>query len=175
MTEMPAPAATADTETTQGRRWPRYLLLASLALNLLFVGMIGSAFWRGGWGHDRGNPSNMIGYVMQMPAERRTQLMSLSKGLRAEARELRLQARQANADRLTLLRAETFDKVRYIEAQTRQIEAETKVRLLMRTVLADTAAIMTAEERRAFVRWRGPGRMRQDQADPEADGQQLKK
>ncbi len=166
---MTAPVSDASTVTQPRRRWRRYLLLASLALNLLFVGMVTSAMWRGGWSNNRGGGANIIGYIAQLPADRRAQLMGLSKDIRGEVRQLRQQVRQANADRMSALRAETFDKQRYIEAQTRQIEAETKVRLLLRNVLAETAATMSADERRAYLRWRGPQRLLPDPVDLDGD------
>jgi uncharacterized membrane protein len=175
MTDMSAPETDANSVTTLRRRWPHYLLIASLALNLLFVGMVTSAMWRGGWGTNRGNPSNIIGFIGQLPVERRTQLLNLSKDIRGEVRQLRQQVRQANADRTAALRADAFDKQRYVEAQTRQIEAETKVRLLMRTVLAETAASMTGDERRAFLRWRGPQRMLSETPDPDMDPPPVKR
>jgi uncharacterized membrane protein len=166
---MTMPVTDPPASTTPLRRWPRYLLIASLALNLLFVGMLASAFWRGGWGQGRGNPTNIIGYLSTLSPERRAQLLDLSKDVRGEVRGLRQLVRQANADRMAALTAETFDKQRYIDAQTRQIEAETKMRLLMRNVLAETAASMTLVERKTFLRWRGARRMLSDGIEPDGD------
>lgn len=138
-------------------RWARFALVASLALNVLFVGTLLGALWRGGsggmWGRSGGN---IIAYVASLPADKREKLMQNSRELRQQIRPLRETARQAARDRVAALSTEPFDKARYLEAQTRQIDAETKVRMLMRDVVADAAANMTLDERKAFLRWRGP-------------------
>jgi uncharacterized membrane protein len=134
----------------------KWLLVASLALNVLIIGVVMGAIARGGQTGGRGAPQNVIGYVMSLPADRRQELMQRSAGVRPELKALRQQIRAANRERLSALAAEPFDRARYIAAQTRQIETETKVRMLMRDIVADTAAGMSLDERRAFLRWR-PG------------------
>ena len=143
------------------RRWMRWALIASLALNLLVVGAVVGSFVRGGgpWGQGgRGAPGNIIGYVMSLPAERRGELLKRSSALRTEMRMLRQQVRAANRERIAAFTAEPFDRQRYVDAQTRQIETDRQIRLLTRDVAADTASGMTADERRAFLRWRSPPR-----------------
>lgn len=157
------------------RRWMRWAFIASLALNLLVVGAIVGSFVRGGgpWGGGRGGSGNIVGYVMSLPAERRGELLKRSTAIRAEMRALRQQVRSANRDRLAAFTTEPFDRQRYIDAQTRQIEADRQIRLLTRDVVAETAASMTSDERRAFLRWRGPPRG--PGAEDDADGPPQKK
>jgi uncharacterized membrane protein len=72
---------------------------------------------------------------------------------------LRDTVRASSRERVAALSAEPFDRQAYITAQTRQIEADTKLRMMMRDAVAETAAKMTADERRAFLRWRGQRRI----------------
>jgi uncharacterized membrane protein len=139
------------------RSWLKWLLVASLALNVLVFGVVIGAFVRGS-STGRAAPQNLIGYVMSLPAERRQELMKRSAAVRPEMKALRQQIRAANRERMAAITAEPFDRERYIAAQTRQIESETKIRMLMRDLVADTAAGMSLDERRAFLRWRPPFR-----------------
>jgi uncharacterized membrane protein len=150
----------SDTTTSDKpkRRWTRYLLVGSLALNLLILGVIAGAAVRGPgpWmGQRMGGAGNIFGYVSSLPPERRNELTKRGAVMRGELRPLRQQAREANRARTDALLAEPFDRQRYIDAQTRQIEAETQIRLLMRNLVADTAGGMSLAERRAFLAWRG--------------------
>jgi uncharacterized membrane protein len=172
---MTAPQLETGSATPATRRWPRYLLIASLALNLLFIGMTASAMWPNRWGPQRGNATNIMGFLAQLPPERRAKLMSAMRDVRPELRALRQQIRAAAEDRVAAIKSETFDKQRYIDAQTQQIEAETKLRLLMRTVFAETAGSMSADERRAFLRWRGAARVQGDAPDPDTETAPAKK
>ena len=108
---------------------------------------------------------NIVGYMASLPPDRRAELMQRSKGLREQSRALRQAARQAAKDRAAALLAEPFDKQRFIDAQTRQIEAEQRLRLAVRDVIAEAASNMTAAERRAFLNWRD----RRGGPPPEAD------
>jgi uncharacterized membrane protein len=148
--------------------WKKWMLVASLALNVLIFGVVLGAFVRGGAPGGRGAPQNLLGYVTSLPADRRQDLMKRSAPLRPELKALRQQARAANRDRLAAFTTEPFDRALYVEAQTRQIETETKIRMLMRDIVADTAAGMSLDERRAFLRWRPAFRAQPaDDAEPE--------
>jgi uncharacterized membrane protein len=139
------------------RPWVKYLLIASLALNLLMVGTLAGAALRAR--QALGGSGNVFGYIDRLPKERRDVLHSRAGELRPALRQMREQVRQAARDRTAAMLAEPFDKPRYIEAQSKYIEAETKLRLLMRDAVAEIAGTMSLEERRAFLHWRGARRM----------------
>lgn len=92
----------------------KVLLGASLALNLLFVGLIGGALWRNGGGdgpgHRDGGPSLQsyaAPYVQALPrAERRALHRSIRSAHPMAGREAR---RAVYAQMLEVLRAEPFD------------------------------------------------------------------
>lgn len=148
------PSATPPT-AKRTSRWLKLALILSLAVNVLFVGSVAGAIWRGGAGPWAGRGAgNIVGFMTSLPPERRSELMQRSKALREQARALRHEARQAARDRSAALLAEPFDKQRFIDAQTRQVDADGKLRLLFRDIIADAAASMTPAERRNFLNWR---------------------
>jgi uncharacterized membrane protein len=150
------------------RPWAKYLLIASLALNLLVLGAIASAAFRGRHFTGGQGGTNIFGFMDQLAKERREALAVKARELRPQLRELREQVRAASRERADALINEPFDRQRYISAQTRQIETEGKLRMLMRDAVADLAGTMTLEERQAFARWRGQRRML-GPADPGLD------
>jgi uncharacterized membrane protein len=165
MTDMP--------NTSNGmmtRSWAKYLLIGSLALNVLVFGAVASMALRGpGAWHQEGQ-SNIFAFMSQLSPERRDELQRQAREMRGTIRELRETVRAASRERAATMLVDPFDRQRYINAHTRQIEADTKLRTVLRDAVADTAAKMTLEERRAFARWRGQRRM-MGSSDPGLDDQ----
>ncbi len=152
MSDQPTPVTAAPKRAS---RWLKLALILSLALNVLLIASIAGAIWRGGAGSWGGRGAgNIVSFMASLPAERRAELMQKSKGLRDQSRALRQAARQAARERADALVAEPFDKQRFIDAQTRQVEAEGKLRLLFRDIIAEAASSMSPAERRAFLNWR---------------------
>jgi uncharacterized membrane protein len=137
----------------------KYLLIGSLALNLLVFGAIASMALRGpgGWHHP--GSGSIFAFMAQLSPARREELQRHTREIRASVQTLRDTVRASSRERVAALSAEPFDRQAYITAQTRQIEADTKLRMMMRDAVAETAAKMTADERRAFLRWRGQRRI----------------
>lgn len=149
-------------ETRQSRpawslRGTRVTLLTSLALNALFLGGLVSAFFRHGAESTSGR-QNLGAYVSTLPKGRGDAILKRADERRRSVGPLRRDARQARDDALSALTTEPFDRERFIAAETRLIEAENVLRLAQRDILADIAASLTPEERRAYLRWRGPPR-----------------
>jgi uncharacterized membrane protein len=132
-------------------KWLWALLVASLSANLLVAGAWLGAGWRMHRGWERhGGPDAL----RNMPEERRQKLRSV---LGERHREIapRLKAlREQRREAARLLEAEPFDKKAFVDAMTRYIDAEAKVRAEMQPIIAEAAGQMTAEERRAFLRQR---------------------
>ena len=154
-------------------RWIKWLLIASLAANLLVVGAVASAVWRGRSAHlfQMSGGANLAGYVGSLPHDRRRDLMARGQGSRQDLVAMRGEVRVARRDMYNTLAAEPFDKQRYIDAQARLLELEVRQRTAMRPWLAEMAAGMSTDERRAFLKWRvrdrfGQQRGGDDLADP---------
>lgn len=139
------------------RPWVKYLLFASLALNLLVAGAFASAAFRAR--QVVGGGAGVFGFIDHLPKERRDHLQGQVREARMEIRRLREQVRSAARDRAAALLAEPFDKQQYLDAQNRFIEADMKLRRLMRDAVAAIAGQMSQAERRKFVHWRGARRM----------------
>jgi len=148
--------ATTSGARPRGPRWMRIALLASVALNVLVLGVVAGTMWRlrdaaaaGALG------PNMLAYSTTLTGERREQIRQMFHERRAAIRPLRRAAQEARRDMVRTLAAEPFDKAALAAAHERMLAAETQVRRAIGAVVADAAEKLTAEERRGFMRWRG--------------------
>lgn len=166
---------TSDTSETSAKaprssRAVRWVLLASLAVNALFVGGLISAFLRYGGPlmmTSAAAPNGIGAFLGSLPADRRGAVWKGAGDKRRAMMPLRRDVRAARRDVLAVLTAEPFDQSAFIAAQTRLIEAEHRQRLSQRDMLVDVVGSLTAEERRAYIRWRGPMRGAQSGEDDE--------
>lgn len=167
--------AAADTPAKQ-RRAPRWLwvtLLTSVALNLAFVGLAAGSMWhmRTAFLGGPGLASSLAGFTTTLPPERRSELRRLMADERAALKSLRQDARRARAETSDAFQTDPFDKARFDAAQTRQIEAELKVRQSMARMVSVAAPKLSLEERRGVLakgrQWRArlPGRNILDEDD----------
>lgn len=167
--------------TSGGRafgRTPRsltMLLIASLALNCLFLGMAAAAMWRlrgPGPTHAYIVP-NLLGYASTLPSERRKQLWDLSEQERQILRPFRREVRMAREEVVRALAAEPFNREEFMAAQARQGEAENRARAAVDNLYAKIASGLTLEERRNFQGWRHhrrpPGQNLLDEPDQPAN------
>ena len=153
---------TADTPVPMNARarlsrGGRIALLASLALNALFIGVFVSAFVRHGGGPPARNSNGINGlgaYVQTLPADRSRDISRRSNDKRQAIGGLRREVRAARDEAFATLSADPFDQERFVAAQKRLIEVEHRQRLGQLEILADIASAMTADERRAFLNWR---------------------
>ena len=160
---------------TRRARWLKPVLFASLALNLLVLGALASATWRyrsPEMAALQFGPGNIVSYVGDLPAERRAVLWKQTTEPRRALGPLRRAVRAARRDAFATLSAEPFQPQRYIEAQSRVIDAERVQRLAAAKLFAEVASTLTADERRGFIRWREkrlPPNQRGDGPDTDRD------
>lgn len=137
-------------------------LIASLAINALFVGSLVAAFVRHGSARfgppGAGAQNNLGAYVATLPTERGKAIWRLASDARRAVGLHRRDIRQARDEVLAVLTSEPFDKARFLTAQTHLIEVEHAQRVAQRDMLAAVAGSMTQEELRGYVRWRSPPR-----------------
>ncbi len=159
MTTEPGDAA-QDAARGVPARLPRWLypaLIASMAINLLFVGGVGAAFWhhrQGPGGHGRGGDFGLMGFVRELPRERQTFVRDQLTAARQMLRPLRKAVRDAWDQSNTALAAEPFDKEALKAALAQQTDAESKFKSAMTSALAETAEQLKPEERRLLQTWR---------------------
>lgn len=140
-------------------RRTRYALIASLALNLLFVGTIGGSIWafrhHAPWAMSGVN-AHLLGFTATLPADRKYAVWQATREERRALRPLRKEVRAARAEARQALLAQPFDKQKFSAAQMRVLEAEVVARRAAHQLFIAVADVLTPEERAAFARWRPP-------------------
>lgn len=103
------------------RRWVKPLLVVSLALNLLFVGLVAGAFWRhgfGGWGGPKGKilAVSIEQLITELPSEKRKKAEDVLSRLRSDMSP-RARARQQTRKRaIEALTADPFNEDKFRDA-----------------------------------------------------------
>lgn len=160
---VPDPAA----GTPSKRSW---LLIVSLAFNLLILGGVaGAVLTHGGPGGRRGpfgpaDPLNLghliggeqglRGFGRTLPPDRRKALHVLIEQARQTIQPLRKVTQQARADALVILKAEPFDSQRLDKAMSDLIAAESALRRASASAFVGAMGQMTPDERARFQGWR---------------------
>lgn len=143
-------------EPRRPRRWLWIALLASLAINLMVLGVVAGAglSWRYAAAAHGGFGPSLLGFVRQLPAERRTVIRRLTSAQREQVAPLRREARLARKEAARALLAEPFDKEAFRLANNRVNAVEARIRDSGVDLIIEVAAAMTAAERREFLSWR---------------------
>lgn len=138
---------------------PKYskLLIASLALNLLILGLIGGAVFSHRFGRPHefhlGDPG-FRGFMRSLPKDRRELLRSAGEQGRQTWRPLRQAVQQARAEVDLAMSAVPFDASRAEKSLNELIAAEATARRAGTAVLLSAVSKMTPEERVSFQKWR---------------------
>lgn len=156
MTDAAVPAP-----TPKRRRWIWAFLIVSLAINALLVGVIARGLWSAranvmmsGGGIEAALPA----FVDTLPTQRRDELRRSSLTQRPGAlRPLRVEVRRARMEAYRAFIADPFDKSAFVAAQSRLFEAEGNLRMTVQRMLPEIGERLTAQERRAYLNWRGGG------------------
>lgn len=153
--ETPRPAASPS-------RWLYSALVASLAINLLVLGFMGTAAWqhRGhGWGH-RG--PGLLGFVSQLDDSRQAEMRQKITAASEALDPLRQKARDSWKTANGSLTVEPFDAAKAKEAFAKARDDELQLKLAISNSLVDTAATLTPEERKLLQAWRDKRRGKYD-------------
>ncbi len=165
-------ADAAATPQPRASRRTRYALIASLALNLLFVGTIGGSIWafrhHAPWSMGGVN-THLRGFAATLPVERRFAVWQATREERRALWPLRKEVRAARAEARQALLAQPFDKQTFSAAQMRVLEAEVVARRASHQLYIAVADALSPEERAAFARWRPPPGWRAKRADRTSD------
>jgi len=170
-------AMTMGQTVRRAPRWMLLLLIASLAVNFLFLGLAAGAMWK-----FRGPPPlagvtpNLLGYASTLPSDRRKALWDETEAERQHLRPFRREVRAAREETIQALVADPFDHAKFAAAQEKQSDAEQRARKAVRDLFAKIADRLTPEERRAFPTWRErrrpPGKNLLDEPDQPAQAKQ---
>lgn len=135
-------------------------LIASLALNLLFVGLFATAAWEHRHKPPKNNEPGLLGFVRELPADRQGPVRSEITAAHELLNDLRAMVRKSWLDTNALLTAEPYDKEKFKAALTGLAEMEAKYKRSIYYGMADTAEKLTPEERKLLQAWREKRRLR---------------
>jgi hypothetical protein len=135
--------------------------VASLALNLLTVGVISASLWQ--WRHvaepaNGGFPAQLLEFSRMLPGDRQTEVQGLITKNEPQMQPLREEVRRARHDAVQSFVAQPFDRDRFLATNGRLVEQELKLRQAQLGTIADISAKLSADERRAFIKWRRKNR-----------------
>lgn len=136
-------------------RWLFPALVASLALNLLFVGgVVGAKVMHKRYGGPHGADFGLMGFVRELPDERRKLIRDEIKKAREAMKPMRATVRDAWGEANAVLTVEPFDKQKFKAAMAKLSDAEVQFKTAVSNSLADTAEKLTPEERKQLQAWR---------------------
>ncbi|MGO4126773.1 periplasmic heavy metal sensor [Inquilinus sp. YAF38] len=129
------------------RSW-RWALIASLALNLLLLGVIGTWLWRS---DSRSGPSALAEAVATLPEPDRTTLGQLLDQRRAEAKPLLDELRRQRAAVNEVLSAEPYDPDKVAAALTAMSDEFKQLRGVVQGTILEIMPKLSAEQRRKML------------------------
>lgn len=136
---------------------PRYLypaFIASLALNLLFIGLFAAAVWHHHEESSRAYEPGLLGFVRALPESRQIAVRNEITGAREAMKDLRTNVRKSWSDANALLTVEPFDKAKFTAALAKLRETEDLYKSALNNAMADTAANLSPDERKILQSWR---------------------
>lgn len=151
----------AASANAPSRRW-RALLLASLALNLMFAGLAAGTAWT--WKRHHTSPAAgraatdfaLQSFIASLPKDRARELRRvIRQNGRPNILPLMSAVREARRGAAGVLAADTFSREELVAAFSAIDQAEAASKAAIRGVIVAAAGQMTAEERRALAaRWK---------------------
>ncbi|MGL4395897.1 MAG: periplasmic heavy metal sensor [Hyphomicrobium sp.] len=139
------------------RRWLYGLLVASLAVNLLVAGAFAGAFWshrHGGFRKPHDEAPGLLGFVRQLPRERREVIRDHLRAERDRIEPMRAGIRAAWDQSNAKLTVEPFDKDALRREMERLVDAERAYKTAVFDAIVTTAEKLTPDERRLLQTWR---------------------
>lgn len=134
-----------------GFKWTKYLLVASLAFNLLFVGGFVSALWDH---HEHRGRGGLLGFADRLPADRQQMFRDEVRAGRQTTKALREALRSDWTAANAMLAEEPFDIEKFKAALGKITDDEMRLRSQIYAAVANMAGKMTPEERVIFKDWR---------------------
>lgn len=129
-------------------RWVKFLLVASLAINLLVIGLAAGAAWR----FSRNGPPDVVrgGFAFVAALEKKDRRAMLSQ-LRNAGRDARQVGREDMREILDLLRAENVDAAALDTLMSAQVARGHKVQNEVKAAILDQIGRMDASERLVYA------------------------
>jgi uncharacterized membrane protein len=145
-------------------RWMWIVLIASLAINLLGIGIVAGSFWQ--VRHARATaggalPGTLAKFADTLPPARGAEIRDAVRAAQAAMTPLKQEARQARREAALVFSSEPFDKVKFAAAHSRALAATLEVRHVYLRLLTEIGEKLSSEERRRFLEWREQHRGRE--------------
>lgn len=137
----------------------RWILIASLALNVLIVGAVLSALCVGHFGRPPGGPegggrgSPLLGFARTLPRERADIIRQAVANAQPNLETLRRGVRDARASVRTALSAEPFDQAKFDTAMDGIVQADANEARGKATLFAEVVKQLIPEERIKLREW----------------------
>lgn len=130
-------------------------LIASLALNVLIIGAVGSAllFARHGHGWHGRKSFGLYGFARTLPNDRRDVIHNSIKDGRAKLRPLREEVWSARAAARKVLAEEPFEEEKLKAALNVVVAADADYQCARMTIFSQTAAKLSDAERDDLTKW----------------------
>jgi uncharacterized membrane protein len=157
----------------------KWMLIASLAVNLLVIGVVAGAMISGKHRHrpggaERGEDYGLMSFTRQLSSERRGQVRKAIKEQRETLRPLRESVDGARREAADLLVVEPFNRDRVKEAFDKITDADVKLKSAGLAMFLTTAESLTPDERQKLKEWwikrQGRDRGRGERPGPKEDG-----
>lgn len=133
------------------RSW-RWALVASLALNLLLLGVLGTWLWRSdSRSYSRSDPSAVAEVVATLPEPDRTTLGQLLEQRRAKAEAIWTDLRQQRAAASEALSAEPYDPDKAAAALAAMSDEFKELRGVVQGTILEIMPKLSAEQRRKML------------------------
>jgi uncharacterized membrane protein len=131
----------------------RVALMVSLALNVLFIGGVASAFVLHHRGHHGHKESGLMGFARTLPAERKDMIKQKLAGEQANLATLGKAEHDARVAARGVLLEEPFDKDKFKTALDKAVDADAQEKHARMSLLASTTADLTPAERKQLHDW----------------------
>ena len=137
--------------TKSPRRWVRWLLIGSLALNLIVVGVVAGAAWRfAGHGRDGGKAPPPIGALLYRDLDRDTR-NALRSAVEGDHESFRARRMAEVVTVVTLLRADPFDPAALEGALQDHAARRSSFHQSVQVAWLSQVREMTAQERASYA------------------------
>lgn len=152
---MTDPGLNSGPAAVRSSSWLKWLLVASLAVNLLVIGSAAGFKFFGHRGHkpgDRGGEDfGILGYARTLEPDRRAAVRKIVKASRPNFVSLRDDIRKARIDAGNALVTEPFDKEKVRAAMGKIGEAEQRLKAVGISTFLDAAEQLTPAERTGLL------------------------
>lgn len=151
-----------------------WLLLGSLAVNLLMLGALAGGMVLERRHHNGAREAargGLTGFIATLPADRRDAIWAATRAHWDAVLPFRKDVRRARQMLDEAMLAEPFDKTRFKALQAALLEAELRLHQPMHALIAELAASLTPDERKAYIKTREAAQKRRPVWPPGEEGE----